>query len=705
MRLGMVGLGRMGGNMSIRLGRHGHDVVGHARGEESRRAAAASGTEVTDSLGALVSALQPPRAVWLMIPAGDPTEQTVAALGDLLEPGDLVVDGGNSNFTDSVRRAALLAERGVAFVDAGVSGGIWGLEEGYCLMLGGPAEAVDRLRPALDALAPEGGWAHVGPSGAGHFVKMVHNGIEYGLLQAYGEGFEILRSSVYDLDLRQVADVWRNGSVVRSWLLDLLAQALEKDPGLETVAGYVEDSGEGRWTVLTAMDQDVPAPVTALSLEGLPPPRFAIVGYSRRELSDDDFRKLAHDACMEFGRCRMDRQEWDTFAAALSYVQGDFMGAGALAPLRTKLEELDRERGTEGRRFYYAAVPPDTFDHVVTRLEEESMTGDARLVIEKPFGSDLESARELNAILSRGFDESQIFRIDHYLGKETVQNILVLRFANALFEPVWNRRYVDHVELTVAEDIGIEGRWRFYERTGAIRDMVQTHLFHVLTFLAMEPPVAFEPEDLRTEIVKVLRSMRPVRPEAVVLGQYEGYTEESDVDPASTVETFAALRVEIENWRWAGVPFFLRTGKRLSRRVAEAHVVFRDVPHEVFESIGAPEIPPNSLSLRIQPDEGISLSITVQRPGFGIELDVAALDLDFGQAFGGLELVEAYEHLLLEAMHGDQTMFVRQEAVERAWEVVEPLIDQAPSPRPYRGETWGPPEADALIAPRRWLTT
>src|SRR5919106_947531 len=659
MRLGMVGLGRMGGNMSIRLGRHGHDGVGHARGEKSRRAAAASGTEVTDSLGALVSALQPPRAVWLMIPAGDPTEQTVAALGDLLEPGDLVVDGGNSNFTDSVRRAALLAERGVAFVDAGVSGGIWGLEEGYCLMLGGPAEAVDRLRPALDALAPEGGWAHVGPSGAGHFVKMVHNGIEYGLLQAYGEGFEILRSSVYDLDLRQVADVWRNGSVVRSWLLDLLAQALEKDPGLETVAGYVEDSGEGRWTVLTAMDQDVPAPVTALSLFA----RFAsrqdesysakVIAALRREFADEDFRKLAHDACMEFGRCRMDRQEWEAFAAGLSYVQGDYMSAGALAPLRTKLEELDRERGTEGRRFYYAAVPPGTFDDVVTPLEEESMTGDARLVIEKPFGSDLESARELNAILSRGFDESQIFRIDHYLGKDTVQ----------------------------------------------------THLFHVLTFLTMEPPVAFEPEDLRTEIVKVLRSMRPVRPEAVVLGQYEGYTEESDVDPASTVETFAALRVEIENWRWAGVPFFLRTGKRLPRRVAEAHVVFRDVPHEVFESIGAPEIPPNSLSLRIQPDEGISLSITVQRPGFGIELDVAALDLDFGQAFGGLELVEAYEHLLLEAMHGDQTMFVRQEAVERSWEVVEPLIDQQLSPSPYRPGSWGPAEADSLIAPRRWMTT
>jgi 6-phosphogluconate dehydrogenase len=265
-RLGMVGLGRMGGNMSTRLVRFGHGVVGYARGEESRRAAAANGAEVVDSLEAQVAALEPPRTLWLMIPAGDPTETTVASLGDLLDQGDLVVDGGNSNFTDSVRRAAALAERGVDFVDAGVSGGIWGLEEGYCIMLGGPPEAVDRLRPALDALAPEGGWAHVGPPGAGHFVKMVHNGIEYGLLQAYGEGFEILRSSVYDLDLRQVAEVWRHGSVVRSWLLDLLVRALESDPGLETVRGYVEDSGEGRWTVLTAIDQDVPAPVTALSL-------------------------------------------------------------------------------------------------------------------------------------------------------------------------------------------------------------------------------------------------------------------------------------------------------------------------------------------------------------------------------------------------------------------------------------------------------
>jgi 6-phosphogluconate dehydrogenase len=266
MRIGMVGLGRMGGNMATRLVRHGHEVVGHARSEESRRAAAANGAETADSLEELVEALEAPRAAWLMVPSGEPTESTVASLGNLLAEDDLVVDGGNSNFTDSVRRAAMLHERGIGFVDAGVSGGIWGLEEGYCLMLGGPAEAVERLRPALDALAPEHGWAHVGPSGAGHFVKMVHNGVEYGLLQAYGEGFEILDSSVYDLDLGRIAEVWRHGSVVRSWLLDLLVRALERDPGLETVRGYVEDSGEGRWTVLTAIDQDVPAPVTALSL-------------------------------------------------------------------------------------------------------------------------------------------------------------------------------------------------------------------------------------------------------------------------------------------------------------------------------------------------------------------------------------------------------------------------------------------------------
>ena len=266
MRLGMVGLGRMGGNMSIRLLRKGHDVVGYARSEESRGRVARQGANAVTSLEELVSVLDAPRAVWLMVPAGDPTENTVTRLGELLEAGDIIVDGGNSLFRDSLRRAAELSKKGIMFVDAGVSGGIWGLEEGYCLMLGGEQDAVNRLEPVLTALAPEKGWARVGPSGSGHFVKMVHNGIEYGLLQSFGEGFEILNASVYDLDLSQVAELWRRGSVVRSWLLDLLAAALSKDPELARVKGYVEDSGEGRWAVLSAIDENVPAPVTALSL-------------------------------------------------------------------------------------------------------------------------------------------------------------------------------------------------------------------------------------------------------------------------------------------------------------------------------------------------------------------------------------------------------------------------------------------------------
>jgi 6-phosphogluconate dehydrogenase len=262
----MVGLGRMGGNMSVRLIQNGHEVVGYARKDGSRAAAAEQGVDAVASLEDLVARLEPPRVAWSMVPAGDATESVVRSLGGLLEAGDTLVDGGNSYFKESIRRGEELRDGGISFVDAGVSGGIWGLREGDCLMLGGEAEAVARLELALDALAPEHGWAHVGPTGAGHFVKMVHNGIEYGLLQAYGEGFEILRASGFDLDLGKVAEVWRHGSVVRSWLLDLLARALQADPALESVRGYVEDSGEGRWTVQTAIEEDVPAPAITLAL-------------------------------------------------------------------------------------------------------------------------------------------------------------------------------------------------------------------------------------------------------------------------------------------------------------------------------------------------------------------------------------------------------------------------------------------------------
>ena len=437
--------------------------------------------------------------------------------------------------------------------------------------------------------------------------------------------------------------------------------------------------------------------------EGMLPASFAIVGYARTSMSDDEFREMARPSVERYGRCEVEDEVWDGFASGLFYVAGEFSDEGAMAHLRQRLELLDRTAGVEHDRLFYCATPPEAFPDIVARLAEEGMQDRSRVVIEKPFGTDLESARDLGRLVDGVFDDSQVFRIDHYMGKETVQNILALRFANTLFEPVWNRQYVSHVELTVAEEIGIEGRGRFYERTGAIRDMVQTHLFQVLTFLAMEAPAVLEPEQLRDEKVKVLRAMQPASPGDLVRGQYVGYGDEDGVTSGSTTETFVALRVGIDNWRWAGVPFFLRTGKRLRRRVGEATVVFHEVPHRIFES-GAGDPRANRLLLRIQPDEGISLSFTVQGPGLGLSLEEASLEFDYGRTFD-TPLVEAYELLLLEAMRGDQTLFIRQEGLERAWEVLQPVFDELPPVLPYEQGTWGPAEADALIAPRRWLTT
>ena len=435
--------------------------------------------------------------------------------------------------------------------------------------------------------------------------------------------------------------------------------------------------------------------------EGMLPERFAVIGYARTDLSDEEFRDHAREAVAKYGGLEDD--SWARFAERLSYVSGEFQKERDFEHLARHLEKVEAAIGAENRLFY-CSTPPEAYPEIVRRIGEEGLEDRARIIIEKPFGEDLETAKELNAIVQEVFDESQVFRIDHYLGKETVQNILVFRFANALFEPVWNRNYVDHVQLTVAEEIGIEGRGRFYERVGALRDMVQTHLLQVLTFLAMEPPPSFQPDRVRDEKVKVLRSITPISADQVVRGQYRGYRDEENVPPDSEVETFVALRLEIDSWRWAGVPFLLRTGKRLPERRAEAVIVFKEIPHMIFRQLGMEHLEPNRLAIRIQPDEGVSLSFTVQRPGAQIELDRASLDFRYGTAFD-TPLVEAYEILLLEAMRGDHMLFTRQDGVERAWEILQPILDAPPKTVEYEPGSWGPDQADELIAPHRWIVS
>lgn len=434
-----------------------------------------------------------------------------------------------------------------------------------------------------------------------------------------------------------------------------------------------------------------------LFVENMLPEGFAVVGYSRSGLSDEDFRAQAREALERFARCSVDAEEWSEFARRLSYVSGGFDGSNAMDHLRGHLDAVDRRHRTQGGRLYYAATPPAAYPSIAARLSECGLHEAGRIVVEKPFGEDLASARELNAALHRGFDESQIFRIDHYLGKETIQNILALRFANGMFEPIWNRRYVDSVRITVAEEIGIEGRATFYEETGTIRDMVQTHLFQVLTFVAMEPPVSLEPDRLRDEKVRVLRSMRPVDPHRVVRGQFEGYRDQPGVSAGSQAETYAALQVEMDNWRWAGVPFHLRTGKRMNQKLTEISLLFRHVPFNVFGSADEPGPVRDALVVRVQPEEGISIHLNVKKRGVGLmDLERASLDFDYEKTFS-TPLLEAYELLLLEAMLGDHTLFTREDEVERAWEVLAPLLRDPPPVVPYRPGSWGPPEADALV--------
>jgi glucose-6-phosphate 1-dehydrogenase len=440
-----------------------------------------------------------------------------------------------------------------------------------------------------------------------------------------------------------------------------------------------------------------------LHVEGLLPRDFAIVGFARTEWTDDSFREHAERSIREFGRADPKGHVWDDFARHLLYFRGEFNKKGAFDPFVEYLDSVDRQFGTQGRHFFYCATPPEVYEDIVARLGESGLAKDANIVFEKPFGHDLESARHLNRTIHAVFDEDQIFRIDHYMGKETVQNILAFRFTNGLFEPVWNRRYIDHVQITVAEEIGIEGRGNFYEQTGAIRDMVQTHLLQVLTFVAMEPPVSFQEDRLRDEKVKVLQAMHPVDPEKVVRGQYEGYLNEPGVARYSTVETFVAMELDIENWRWAGVPFFLRTGKKLAKKTSEVTMVFKDVPFNVFRGTRAGRPRRDHLTILIQPDEGITLAVNVKEPGPDLRLGRATMDFDYDSEFQS-DLLDAYELLMLEAMEGDHTLFLRQDTVERAWQVLMPaLISPAPIAR-YAPASWGPDDANVLIEPHRWHT-
>jgi glucose-6-phosphate 1-dehydrogenase len=435
------------------------------------------------------------------------------------------------------------------------------------------------------------------------------------------------------------------------------------------------------------------------------PTRWAIVGSARTEMSDEQFVEQAREHVAEFSKQGVDGARWSEFASHLSYCQLGFSEAMAMKPLVEHLERVDERHETGGERFFYCATPPSAYPDIIRRIGEVGLHQNARIVFEKPFGRDLESARELNATIHEVFDESQVFRIDHYLGKETVQNILMFRFANGMFEPIWNRRYIDHVQITVAEKIGIEGRGAFYEETGNIRDMMSTHLFQTMTFVAMEPPVSFDPERLRDETVKALRSTQVCDPSKVVRGQYRGYREEPDVAPDSAVETFSAMQLEIENWRWAGVPFFLRTGKALKDKVSEITLKFRRVPFDVLKGTDYELGKRDHLTIRIQPNEGITIAFNAKKPGPEMELGRVTMEFDYAEDFAQQEILDAYELLLLEAMEGDHSLFIREDAAERAWEILQPVMESPPPVVEYAKGTWGPPEAEQLIAPHKWHLT
>ncbi len=448
-----------------------------------------------------------------------------------------------------------------------------------------------------------------------------------------------------------------------------------------------------------------------LAYEGLLPERYAIVGSGGSPLDDEAFRERARDGIENFSRHRLDDGRWQAFASGLSYVCAPLDDAEAFGRLRERLESLDAELAGDGRRLFYCATPPSAFPTIVQRIRVEGLGDSARIVLEKPIGHDLPTAVELDRVVRDVFEEPQVFRIDHYLGKEAVQNILVFRFANSMVEGAWCRDAVDHVQITVAESGGIEGRGRYYEEAGALRDMVQNHLLQVLSFVAMEPPNSLAADDIRDRKAELLQAVRPFSTGDLVRGQYAagvvegrevcGYRDEDRVAPQSSVETFIAARAWIDNERWQGVPFFLRAGKRLPRRTTEVAIALREPARRLFDGSDIARLPEHHLALRIQPNEGISLVFRAKEPGPGMALDAVPMDFSYGDSFR-TRPTEAYERLLHDAMAGDQTLFLREDAVERSWEIVAPVLAASGPVHPYAAGTWGPSAADELITPRPW---
>ena len=456
----------------------------------------------------------------------------------------------------------------------------------------------------------------------------------------------------------------------------------------------------------------------SLYCKGRIPQGLRIVGVARREMSDEQFRESLYRAIEEEGEFPPDFREWAEFASRISYVAGDVSSAEDLGNLQGRLADLEGPAPAAAHRLYYLSLAPSLYRSAITSLGEAGMADDSggwrRVVVEKPFGIDLASARDLNDVAHSVFREDQVFRIDHYLGKETVQNLLVFRFANTIFEPIWNRNYIDHVQITVAETIDVSDRANYYDQTGILRDMFQNHILQLLSLVAMEPPHRFEAEALRNEKVKVLNSVRRIHAEDVaqhiIAGQYQGYCDEPGVSDGSKTPTYAALRLFVDNWRWQGVPFYLRSGKAMEDKTTEIVIQFRNPPHMLFPLAEDEDIPANTLAICVQPDEGFHLEFQAKTPDAGLQMRKVELEFHYQSAFGVEGIPDAYERLLLDSLNGDASLFTRSDEIEQAWSIIDPIIaglvgPDAPTPHSYAPGGWGPEAADEFIAQdgRVWL--